>query len=98
MKQITSGLAFIHSKGEVHRDLKPCNGESFLPSSFPSSLPPSDKSTVTEGTPLSNTSRITTSGAFSGSQLFVHLCRKGFDFHYCVFVQSSQIIESIASI
>jgi len=26
IQQITSGLAFIHSKGELHRDLKPRNG------------------------------------------------------------------------
>ena len=28
MKQIASGTAFIHSHGEVHRDLKPTNGSS----------------------------------------------------------------------
>lgn len=27
MKQIASGVAFIHSHGEVHRDLKPSNSE-----------------------------------------------------------------------
>jgi serine/threonine protein kinase len=26
MRDITSGLAYIHSKGEVHRDIKPSNG------------------------------------------------------------------------
>jgi serine/threonine protein kinase len=29
MKDITSGLSFIHSNGEVHRDLKPKTGERF---------------------------------------------------------------------
>jgi serine/threonine protein kinase len=28
MVQITSGITFIHGKGEVHRDLKPQNGTS----------------------------------------------------------------------
>jgi eukaryotic-like serine/threonine-protein kinase len=26
MRQITNGLEYIHSHGELHRDLKPCNG------------------------------------------------------------------------
>jgi len=31
MKDISSGLAFIHLQGEIHRDLKPRNG---MPGSF----------------------------------------------------------------
>jgi serine/threonine protein kinase len=30
MEDITNGIAFIHSHNEVHRDLKPPNGMSFV--------------------------------------------------------------------
>ena len=30
MAQIASGISYIHGKGEVHRDLKPLNGQSLL--------------------------------------------------------------------
>jgi serine/threonine protein kinase len=33
MKQIASGLKFIHEKGEAHRDLKPSNGNLNIPNS-----------------------------------------------------------------
>jgi serine/threonine protein kinase len=30
MHDVTSGLSFLHEQGEIHRDLKPRNGNSFV--------------------------------------------------------------------